>query len=125
MAWPSRPTGKDTAAYNDPMQIPCPQRLSNLLAALLVLGAGTAFAQATPSEAAPTRPERAIERLRIQDAGARIDELRVGGETQSISVQPSANAPAYEVRPADASRSPASSAAQNGVGARFWNVLKF
>jgi hypothetical protein len=63
--------------------------------------------------------------VRIQDAGSRIDELRVGGETQSISVQPAGNAPAYEVRPADASRSPSGSAAQDGVGARFWNVLKF
>lgn len=59
-----------------------------------------------------------MERLRIQDAGSRIDELRVGGETQSITVQPAGNAPAYEVRPA-------TSTTQDGAGSRFWNVLKF
>ncbi len=115
---------KGSAAYNRAMQN---RRLSSLLAVLIPLGAATAAAQAqTPSApATPARPERALERLRTQDAGSRIDELRVGGETQSISVQPAGNAPAYEVRPADASRSPTGSAGQDGAGARFWNVLKF
>lgn len=124
-------------AYNYAMHTTRSPRLSNLLAwlpaLLLTFGTGAALAQnampsaTAPSAAAtaPSRPERAVERLRIQDAGSRIDELRVGGETQSISVQPGGNAPAYEVRPADASRSPAGSAAQDGAGARFWNVLKF
>ncbi len=119
---------KGSAAYNRAMQN---RRLSSLLAVLIPLGAATATAQtqppasATPAQAAPARPERAVERMRIQDAGSRIDELRVGGETQSISVQPAGSAPAYEVRPADASRAPAGSAGQDGAGARFWNVLKF
>jgi hypothetical protein len=107
------------------------RRFSLLSAALSLLIAGTAAAQSLPSAdpnaSAPairpdrqpdTRPERTVERLRIQDAGSRIDELRVGGETQSISVQPAGNAPAYEVRPAN-------SAGPDSAGARFWNVLKF
>lgn len=111
------------------------RRLPLLISALAMLVTGSAAAQSltsSPASPAPSaqaaattantataaRPERAIERLRTQDAGSRIDELRVGGETQSISVQPAGNAPAYEVRPAN-------SAGQEGAGARFWNVLKF
>jgi hypothetical protein len=114
------------------------RRLPLLISALAMLVTGSAAAQSltsSPASPAPSaqaaaakanaataatsaRPERAIERLRTQDAGSRIDELRVGGETQSISVQPAGNAPAFEVRPAN-------SAGQEGAGARFWNVLKF
>jgi hypothetical protein len=86
---------------------------------------------AVPAQAEPAkpsgRPDRQIERIRTQDAGSRIDELRVGGETQSITVQPAANVPAYEVKPTDASRAgSAGNAAETGsTGSRFWNVLKF
>jgi len=103
-----------------------------LLAALVVCFAFPVGAQVpSTSTAAPAasgtpkaRPDRQIERIRIQDAGSRIDELRVGGETQSITVQPAANVPAYEVKPTDTSR--AGSAADTGsAGSRFWNVFKF
>ena len=109
-----------------------------LLAALVVLGAASAFAQTTaappanaapvikPAGKAPGRPDPSIERIRTQDAGSRIDELRVGGETQSITVQPAADMPAYEVRPMDASRNGSGAASDKGsAGARFWNILKF
>ena len=74
------------------------------------------------------RPDRAIERIRTEDAGSRIDELRVGGETQSITVQPKANVPAYEVQPSDGARGAAkpSDAGNTGTtGSRFWNIFKF
>jgi hypothetical protein len=82
-------------------------------------------AQAKADSARPAgRPDQQIERIRTQDAGSRIDELRVGGETQSITVQPAANVPAYEVKPTDTSR--AGSASDTGsTGSRFWNVFKF
>ena len=101
-----------------------------LLAALVIFCAASASAQ-TPAPAAQApiapagRPDRAIERIHNEDAGARIDELRVGGETQSITVQPAGNAPAYEVKPPDASRGGKGSAADTGSGSRFWNILKF
>ena len=92
-----------------------------LLAALVVFCA----AQAKAESAKPgSRPDRQIERIRTQDAGSRIDELRVGGETQSITVQPAANVPAYEVNPTDTSRTGSASETGN-TGSRFWNVLKF
>ena len=107
--------------------------LAALLAVPLLDGAASASAQtaAAPpavksAEPATGRPDRAIERIRTEDAGSRIDELRVGGETQSITVQPAANVPAYEVRPMDTSRAGSGSAADTGsTGSRFWNILKF
>ena len=74
------------------------------------------------------RPAQTIERIRIEDAGSRIDELRVGGQTQSITVQPKVgnNLPAYEIRPSNISPGAAPSASRSDTtGARVWNVLKF
>ena len=67
-----------------------------------------------PSTAAATSPnpvERRIERIQIEDGGARIDELRVGGETKTITVQPKGGMPGYDVQPV--------------TGARSWKILGF
>ena len=75
-----------------------------------------------------TRPDPAIQRIRTEDAGSRIDELRVGGETQSITVQPKADVPAYEVLPSEATKGGGTGPSKSGPGAtgsRVWNVLKF
>ena len=74
------------------------------------------------------RPEPAIQRIRTEDAGSRIDEVRVGGETQSITVQPKADVPAYEVLPSDATKGGGTAPSTSGAGStgkRVWNVLKF
>ncbi|MHB8948603.1 MAG: hypothetical protein ACYC4S_06015 [Rhodoferax sp.] len=55
--------------------------------------------------------EKRTERIQIEDAGARIDELRVGGETKTISVQPKGRLPAYQVEPTS--------------GERSWKILGF
>jgi hypothetical protein len=70
------------------------------------------------------RPEPSIQRIRTEDAGSRIDEVRVGGETQSITVQPKANVPAYEVLPTDGGTAP-SATGTGSSGKRVWNVLSF
>ena len=86
---------------------------------------------ALPGDAAPapsSRPDKAVQRIRTEDAGTRIDEVRVGGETQSITVQPKTgtNMPAYEVKPSDATKGSAPSPSTSDTnGARVWNVLKF
>lgn len=56
---------------------------------------------------------RRVERIVVEDAGSRVDELRVGGETRSITVQPKVgkDLPSYQVRPSD--------------GARVWNLGRF
>ena len=107
-----------------------------LTAALAALPLATALAQTPAADSAPTaqaakpagpaRPDKKIERIRTEDAGTRIDELRVGGETQQITVQPKTGGAAYEVRPAEGARGTAPAAASNDTnGSRVWNVLKF
>ncbi|ABM36791.1 conserved hypothetical protein [Polaromonas naphthalenivorans CJ2] len=107
-----------------------------LVAALAALPLAAAMAQtsapgsATPAQAkkpvGPARPDKKIERIRTEDAGTRIDELRVGGETQKITVQPKTGGAAYEVKPAEGARGAAPAAASNDTnGSRVWNVLKF
>ena len=111
---------------------------------LLGIACSTALAQ-TPSQNAPQgtpdnrealqNPEQVTgrgtqrtERIQIEDAGSRVDELRVGGQTQTISVQPKAgNMPSYEVQSPDGARSRAGSqsGAETNTGPRVWNVLKF
>src|SRR5512145_212609 len=74
--------------------------LPRLLLALCGLAAATALAQTAAPQprggaSAPRGgPEQKIERIRHEDAGSRIDELRVGGETKHITVSPKGNAPA-------------------------------
>ena len=69
--------------------------------------------QLSQQEAADSDKGQRIERIVVEDAGSRIDELRVGGETRSITVQPKVGGklPAYEVRPND--------------GTRVWNLGRF
>ncbi len=118
------------------------------LCSLLLAGAAAALADApalaqtpapsaaaTPARAiepgtnpASRRPEPAIQRIRTEDAGSRIDEVRVRGETQSITVQPKTNVPAYEVLPSDAAKGGGTAPSTTGAGSagkRVWNVLKF
>ena len=89
------------------------------------IGAREPLQQTEPAE--PRRNQK-IERLRIEDDGARIDELRVGGQSQSIVVQPKAPLPEYEFQPTDLSRSrPADN--RDGLSSpssqRVWNLFKF
>ena len=86
------------------------------------------LATAAAAPAQSSLPGQAIQHIRTEDAGTRIDELRVGGETQSITVQPKIgnNLPAYEVKPSDSTRGSAPSASRGDTnGSRVWNVLKF
>lgn len=81
-----------------------------------------------PQEPADGRRNQKIERIRVEDGGARIDELRIGGQTQSIVVQPKANVPEYEFQPSDLARSrPADN--RDGLSSpssqRVWNIFKF
>lgn len=55
--------------------------------------------------------EKRAERIRVEDGAARIDELRVGGETKTIDVQPKGGLPAYQIAP--------------GSGQRSWKILSF
>jgi hypothetical protein len=103
---------------------------------LCCLTPGLALAQ-TPAKAPPasqSKPadpdagkiEQKIEKIRHEDAGSRIDELRVGGETKSITVKPKGDMPAYEVGPQGSNRNPATNEREGGSsGSGGWKVLGF
>lgn len=77
---------------------------------------------------APGRLNQRTQRIQVEDAGSRVDELRVGGQTQTISVQPKAgNMPSYEVQSPDGARSRAGArnGAETSTAPRVWNVMKF
>jgi hypothetical protein len=96
---------------------------------LLAVFPACALAQATLERetALDPRKNQKIERIRIEDAGNRIEELRVGGQTQNITVQPKADVPAYEIQPDDMGRSRPSESREgfSGRKQRVWNVLGF
>jgi hypothetical protein len=101
-------------------------RSTFVLASLLVASVA-AFAQAA-DDAKPGRRNQKIERLVHEDAGSRIEELRYGGQTQSITVKPKVAVPEYQVEPASQARTSATDDRRGlsaSGGTRFWNVFKF
>jgi hypothetical protein len=116
------------APYNGPM---CPRFL--LLAPLLActaLAAQTVPAPPLVQESQPLegRKNQRVEHIHLEDSGAKIDEIRYGGQTQSITVQPRGNMPEYEVEPANLARSrPADhrGGLSSAGGQRVWNIFRF
>lgn len=97
------------------------------LLACTALAAQTLPPPAQPETAAGRNNQR-IERIRVEDKGVVIDELRVGGQTQSIVVQPKADVPEYEIQPTDLARSrPADKrdGMSSATGQRVWNLFRF
>jgi len=103
---------------------PFPIPLITLTFALSLLTCGSALGQTndtkTPpgagvpaTDSIPTRTavEQRTEHIRLEDGGSLIDEIRVGGETKSITVLPKGGMPAYQVAPVS--------------GERSWKVLGF
>lgn len=58
-----------------------------------------------------SKANQLIERISIEDASTRIDEVRFGGQTKSITVQPKGGMPAYDVQPE--------------TGVRTWKILGY
>lgn len=76
--------------------------------------------QLTKSEQKGDKRNQRIERIRVEDGGSRVDELRVGGETKNITVQPKVgNLPSYEVQPQNNEGSDGTN------GRRVWRALQF
>jgi hypothetical protein len=86
--------------------------------------ASTGTSPQTPDQG---RRNQKIENIHVEDGGAKVDEVRYGGQTQSITVSPKANVPPYEVLPNDGGRERQGpqETGSNGNGPRVWNVLKF
>lgn len=104
-----------------------------LTATALLAAASLASAQVPPPPDLTREPVGAgrsnqkIEHIRVEDAGSRIDEVRVGGQTQSINVQTKTNMPGYEIKPADGVRAPlpVREGANGGGGTRVWSIGNF
>jgi hypothetical protein len=82
----------------------------------------------TPAQTATLAGEPAVQRTVIEDEGSRIDELKVRGQTQRITVQPKVGTnKAYQIITSDGARSLSDShgAANGSAGKRVWNVLSF
>ena len=105
--------------------------LSSLLIAAPVLAQDKGENSPQPRAQTPEQLQKAdpqsdkhnqrIERIQVEDAGSRVDELRVGGETKSITVQPKVGKmPSYEVQPQNADTN-----AEGGAGRRVWRALQF
>jgi hypothetical protein len=85
---------------------------------IFIFCTSTAWAQ-TPAASLEPQPvlpnaggiEKRTERLQLEDSGAKIDELRIGGETKTIDVTPKGGMPAYQIQPT--------------TGARSWKILGF
>ena len=82
-----------------------------------------------PAAAAPNADEQRlldrktqkVEILRFEDAGNRVDEVRSGGQTQRITIQPKNGMPAYEVLPASPNTvNPGAGIGQTGP--RVWRI---
>ena len=92
-----------------------PAMRAPLILPLFLAGLSLCQAQTTVPSPAPTGGtrteslgagvEKRTERIRIEDASTSIDELRVGGETRSITVQPKGDMPSYQVQPGNGQRS--------------------
>ena len=85
-------------------------------------------APAGPAAAPTERGEPNVKRIVVEDAGARIDELRVRGQTQQVVVTPKgAIDRPYEIIVGRGGREAGegTGGANSAVGKRVWNVLKF
>ena len=132
---PPVPNPADRAAYNHTMR-------AVTFALLLACSAAPALSQnnakngtsgttdgrekLSNSEQKSDHLNQRTERIRVEDGGSRVDELRVGGQTQSITVQPKVGTlPEYEVQPSDGVRNRSRNGSESTTGARVWNVMKF
>ena len=71
--------------------------------------------------------EPVVQATVIEDGRARIEELRVRGQLQRITVTPKGPAPRYEIIVGDGSRdlSEGINTSRGAAGKRVWNVFRF
>jgi hypothetical protein len=95
-----------------------------IVAALQASLCGACLAQ-TPETKQPAEP--VVQRVVVEDEGARIEELRVRGQAQRIVVKPK-NAREYEIVAPASGRDPSQNRANQQPGAggqRVWKLFNF
>ena len=106
-----------------------PRLLSGLalVAAFNLVSAAQAQTPPVEQPPQPISPRDRIERITNEDALTRIDEVRVGGETKSIEVQPKNGAPAYQINPdaRGAATGEVGGKRTGNAGRSSWRILNF
>ena len=78
----------------------------------------------TACASGPGSADAGVQRLVSEDDHVRIDELRVRGQTQRLSVQnKDSRAPGYDILPPTGGHDPSKS--RDAAGQRVWPVLSF
>ncbi|RMX05026.1 hypothetical protein D8I35_14365 [Corticibacter populi] len=89
---------------------------------------GPDIAPAVDASAEPASPPRSAVRIYQEDAGSRVEELRVGGETREITVTPAGTMPSYQVRPTNSQSFGGDSGRHSSDGTngpRVWKIKQF
>ena len=94
--------------------------ITPLLAAVLLVSSLARAAEPAPAAEPKKPPEPVVENIIVEDDGIRVDELKVRGETQRISVRTKGPIPGrYEVL------LPRHGGSSGANGQRVWSVLGF
>jgi len=94
------------------------------LVAALAAAALAGVARAEDAAPKPKGGEPAVQHIVVEDDGVRIEELRVRGQTQSITVQSKVgNVKPYQIVPPSGARDPSQQG--NLAGQRLWHMLSF
>jgi hypothetical protein len=91
----------------------------------LALAADPVAPAGAPAKAGPPEPQ--VLHIVVEDDRARIEELRVRGQTTRVVVKPK-HAAEYEIVPAASGRDPSQNRGGTNPGAggqRVWNLLRF
>ncbi|MBE7427841.1 MAG: hypothetical protein HS106_17750 [Ideonella sp.] len=95
----------------------------------LAASAGAAPATAPATSPAPTASRRAdpvVQRSVIEDDHVKIEELRVRGQLQRITISPKASGVRpYEIAPPDAGRDPSQPSSKGISGHSLWQLFSF
>jgi len=96
-----------------------------VLLLLMSLALPAAAQVAAPAPATPKTAEPAIKRTVVEDDQVRIEELRVRGQVQRITISPKASGVRpYEIAPPDSGRDP--SQQSKGIsGHSLWQLFSF
>jgi hypothetical protein len=104
-------------------------RLAAVAFSMLCLAGASRAAEDRLASPAHAVPEPAVQHTVIEDDGSRIEELRVRGQTQRISVKPKVGPrKGYEILTGSGLTQPPEGGGndlQGARGKRVWNVLSF
>lgn len=99
------------------------------LALYLCCVGATGWTSAQEAGNATTTSQR-VEHITHEDAGSRVDEVRVGGVTRQIDVQTKTSLPPYQIQPTTNTQGTATpagerSGSQGSAGRTSWRLLNF